>query len=222
MKYLLKLSYLGTAYSGFQVQPNGDTVQGRLCEAGKTLFGVDCAVTGCSRTDSGVHAKEYYATLEKHGGADIPAEKLPRAINTYLPKDISVMAAESVDDGYSVRRHVTGKEYEYLILNSHVGDPFLLGRAYHYPHPLDVSKMNEAAKHFVGEHERDGDRVKIYMSADGFLYNMVRITVGTLIEVSEGKIAPCDIEKIINSKDRTLAGRTAPAEGLYLGKIFIK
>ena len=93
MKYLLKLSYLGTAYSGFQVQPNGDTVQGRLCEAGKTLFGVDCAVTGCSRTDSGVHAKEYYATLAKHGGTDIPAEKLPRAINTYLPKDISVMAA---------------------------------------------------------------------------------------------------------------------------------
>ena len=246
MKYLLKLSYLGTAYSGFQVQPNGDTVQGRLCDAGKTLFGVDCAVTGCSRTDSGVHAKEYYATLEKHGGADIPAEKLPRAINTYLPKDISVMAAETVDDGYSVRRHVTGKEYEYLILNSPVGDPFLLGRAYHYPHPLDIFKMNEAAKHFVGRHdfaafmasgssiadtvrtvtdchvERDGDRVKIYMSADGFLYNMVRITVGTLIEVSEGKIAPCDIEKIIKSKDRTLAGRTAPAEGLYLGKVFIK
>ena len=126
MKYLLKLLYLGTAYSGFQVQPNGDTVQGRLCDAGKTLFGVDCAVTGCSRTDSGVHAKEYYATLETHGGADIPAEKLPRAINTYLPKDISVITAKTVDDGYSVRRHVAGKEYEYLILNSPVGDPFLL------------------------------------------------------------------------------------------------
>ena len=153
MKYLLKLSYLGTAYSGFQVQPNGDTVQGRLCDAGKTLFGVDCAVTGCSRTDSGVHAKEYYATLEKHGGADIPAEKLPRAINTYLPKDISVITAETVDDGYSVRRHVTEKEYEYLILNSPIGDPFLLGRAYHYPHPLDILKMNEAAKYFVGRHD---------------------------------------------------------------------
>ena len=174
------------------------------------------------------------------------AEKLPRAINTYLPKDISVITAETVDDGYSVRRHVAGKEYEYLILNSPVGDPFLLGRAYHYPHPLDVRKMNEAAEHFIGRHdfaafmasgssiadtvrtvtdchvERDGDRVKIYMSADGFLYNMVRITVGTLIEVSEGKIAPSDIEKIIESKDRALAGRTAVADGLYLHRVFIK
>lgn len=246
MKYLLKLSYLGTAYAGFQVQPNGDTVQGRLCFAAKKLFGVDCAVTGCSRTDSGVHAREYYATLEEIGGADIPPEKLPRAINTYLPKDISVSDARSVEDGFSIRKNVLGKEYEYVILNAAVGDPFYMGRALHYPHLLDVRKMNEAAKYFVGKHdfaafmasgsdiadtvrtvsecraERNENIVKIYMSADGFLYNMVRITVGTLIEVSEGKIDPNDIEKIIRSKDRTLAGRTAPPEGLYLGKVFLK
>ena len=246
MKYLLKLSYLGTAYSGFQVQPNGDTVQGRLCSAAKTLFGVDCAVTGCSRTDSGVHAKEYYVTLEAVGGADIPAERLPRAINTYLPKDISVSCALIVPDDFSIRKNVAGKEYEYIILNTAVGDPFYTGRALHYSHHLDADKMNEAAKHFVGKHdfaafmasgsdiadtvrtvsecraERDGDIVKIYMAADGFLYNMVRITVGTLIEVSEGKISPDGIDKIINSKDRTLAGRTAPPEGLYLGKVFLK
>ena len=245
MKYLLKLSYLGTAYAGFQVQPNGDTVQGRLCSAAKTLFGVDCAVTGCSRTDSGVHAKEYYATLEAVGGADIPAKRLPRAINTYLPKDISVSCALIVPDDFSIRKNVVGKEYEYIILNTAVGDPFYTGRALHYSH-LDADKMNEAAKHFVGKHdfaafmasgsdiadtvrtvsecraERDGDIVKIYMAADGFLYNMVRITVGTLIEVSEGKISPDGIDKIINSKDRTLAGRTAPPEGLYLGKVFLK
>lgn len=246
MKYLLKLSYLGTAYAGFQVQPNGDTVQGRLCSAAKTLFGVDCAVTGCSRTDSGVHAKEYYATLESVGGADIPAARLPRAINTYLPKDISVSCARIVPDDFSIRKNVSGKEYEYIILNTAVGDPFCTGRALHYPHHLDADKMNEAAKHFVGKHdfaafmasgsdiadtvrtvsecrvERDGNIVKIYMAADGFLYNMVRITVGTLIEVSEGKISPDGIDKIINSKDRTLAGRTAPPEGLYLGKVFLK
>ena len=246
MKYLLKLSYLGTAYAGFQVQPNGDTVQGRLCSAAKTLFGVDCAVTGCSRTDSGVHAKEYYATLEAVGGADIPSERLPRAINTYLPKDISVSCARIVPDDFSIRKNVSGKEYEYIILNTAVGDPFRTGRALHYPHHLDTDKMNEAAKHFVGKHdfaafmasgsdiadtvrtvsecrvERDGNIVKIYMAADGFLYNMVRITVGTLIEVSEGKISPDGIDKIINSKDRTLAGRTAPPEGLYLGRVFLK
>ena len=246
MKYLLKLSYLGTAYAGFQVQPNGDTVQGRLCSAAKTLFGVDCAVTGCSRTDSGVHAKEYYATLEAVGGADIPAKRLPRAINTYLPKDISVSCALIVPDDFSIRKHVVGKESVYIILNTAVGDPFYTGRELHYSHHLDADKMNEAAKHFVGKHdfaafmasgsdiadtvrtvsecraERDGDIVKIYMAADGFLYNMVRITVGTLIEVSEGKISPDGIDKIINSKDRTLAGRTAPPEGLYLGKVFLK
>ena len=246
MKYLLKLSYLGTAYAGFQVQPNGDTVQGRLCSAAKTLFGVDCAVTGCSRTDSGVHAKEYYATLEAVGGADIPAERLPRAINTYLPKDISVSCARIVPDDFSIRKNVSGKEYEYIILNTAAGDPFCTGRALHYSHHLDADKMNEAAKHFVGKHdfaafmasgsdiadtvrtvsecrvERNGNIVKIYMAADGFLYNMVRITVGTLIEVSEGKISPDGIDKIINSKDRTLAGRTAPPEGLYLGKVFLK
>ena len=241
MKYLLKLSYLGTAYAGFQVQPNGDTVQGRLCSAAKTLFGVDCAVTGCSRTDSGVHAKEYYATLEAVGGADIPAKRLPRAINTYLPKDISVSCALIVPDDFSIRKNVVGKEYEYIILNTAVGDPFYTGRALHYSHHLDADKMNEAAKHdfaaFMASGsdiadtvrtvsecraERDGDIVKIYMAADGFLYNMVRITVGTLIEVSEGKISPDGIDKIINSKDRTLAGRTAPPEGLYLGKVFLK
>ena len=246
MKYLLKLSYLGTAYAGFQVQPNGDTVQGRLCSAAKTLSGVDCAVKGCTRTDSGVHAKEYYATLEAVGGADIPAKRLPRAINTYLPKDISVSCALIVPDDFSIRKNVVGKEYEYIILNTAVGDPFYTGRALHYSHHLDADKMNEAAKHFVGKHdfaafmasgsdiadtvrtvsecraERDGDIVKIYMAADGFLYNMVRITVGTLIEVSEGKISPDGIDKIINSKDRTLAGRTAPPEGLYLGKVFLK
>ena len=245
MKYLLELSYLGTGYSGFQVQENAETVQGTLCKAGRALFGAECAVTGCSRTDSGVHAIQYFATLSVDGGAEIQPDKLPRAINTFLPDDISVRAAEAVSDGFSVRRAVYGKEYMYLIHNSQTGDPFLASRAWEYARRLDAEKMSLAAEKIVGRHdfacfmaagsdicdtvrtiseiriETEKENVKIFVSADGFLYNMVRIIVGTLVEVSEGKIAPDDIPAIIESKDRSLAGRTAPACGLYLNRVFI-
>ena len=245
MKYLLELSYLGSHYSGFQVQENAETVQGTLCKAARALFGAECSVTGCSRTDGGVHALSYFATLSTDGGAEIPPEKLPRAINTFLPDDISVRNAEEVSDGFSVRRAVYGKEYMYLIHNSQTGDPFLTSRAWEYARKLDVEKMSEAAERIVGKHdfacfmaagsdicdtvrtitgiriEKDGENVKIYVSADGFLYNMVRIIVGTLVEVSEGKISPDDIPEMIESKDRSKAGRTAPACGLYLREVFI-
>lgn len=245
MKYLLELSYLGEKYCGFQVQDNAETVQGVLCRAGRALFGVDCLVTGCSRTDSGVHAIQYFATISHDGGADIPPDKLPRAINTFLPADISVHAAENVDDEFSVRRAVFGKEYMYLVHNAQTGDPFLAGRAYEYARVLDVDLMNAAAEKIKGRHdfacfmaagsdisdtartindirvERDGENVMIFVSADGFLYNMVRIIAGTLIEVSEGKITPDSIPNIINSKNRANAGRTAPACGLYLKRVFI-
>lgn len=245
MKYLLKLSYLGTNYCGFQVQDNADTVQARLCAAGKTLLGAECAVSGCSRTDSGVHAREYYATLSCDGGANVPADKFPRAINTFLPCDISVSEAYAVPEDFSVRRAVTGKEYEYLIHTGKTPDPFLCDRALEYPHALDTGKMRAAAEEIVGKHdfacfmaagsdicdtvrtvtslrvEQNGENVSVFVSADGFLYNMVRIITGTLIEVSEGKISPDDIGGIIASKDRTRAGRTVPAKGLYLNKVFI-
>ncbi|MBR7082732.1 MAG: tRNA pseudouridine synthase A, partial [Clostridia bacterium] len=149
-------------------------------------------------------------------------------------------SATEVDENYSVRRHVKGKEYEYLILNAPSPSPFLTDRAWHVPHPLDNEKMNAAAKHFVGAHDfcafmasgsdvkntvrtvtkcevvREGDYVKVNVAADGFLYNMVRIIVGTLVEVSEGKIAVGDIPDVILSGERKRAGRTAPPEGLYL------
>ena len=245
MKYLLELSYLGTNYSGFQVQENAETVQGVLCRAGRTLFGTECAVTGCSRTDSGVHAMQYFATLKPDGGSFILPEKFPRAINTFLPDDISVRNAEEVGDDFSVRRAVYGKEYMYVIHNSQTGDPFLASRAWEYARKLDVEKMALAAKKITGKHdfacfmaagsdicdtvrtvseikiETDGENVRIFVSADGFLYNMVRIIVGTLAEVSEGKISPDDIPAIIESKDRSRAGRTAPACGLYLHRVFI-
>ncbi|MBO4429617.1 MAG: tRNA pseudouridine(38-40) synthase TruA [Clostridia bacterium] len=247
MKYLLKLSYLGTSFAGFQVQRGSDkrTVQGELCRAARELFGTECKVTGCSRTDSGVHALEYAATLETSSETVIPPEKLPRAMGAKLCGDVSVTSAAAVPDGYSVRRHVKEKEYEYLILNSPAPSPFYVGRAWHVPFRLDDEKMNAAAEYFIGRHDfrsfmasgsqvkntertvsfcrvsRDGDMVKINVRADGFLYNMVRIIVGTLVEVSEGKKSADDMPRIIAALDRKSAGRTAPPDGLYLKNVIL-
>lgn len=247
MKYLLKLSYCGTAFAGFQVQPNANTVQAELMRAAEKIFTVPCRITGCSRTDSGVHAFEYFATVELGvGGANIPPEKLPRALASVLPNDIAVMAAKIVPEDFAVRRAVSGKEYVYILWTREYANPFLADRAWHYTKPLDIEKMNEAAKHIVGKQdfasfmasgsdivdtvreisrcevamENDGT-CRIYVAADGFLYNMVRIIVGTLVYVSEGKISPEKISEIISAKDRKKAGKTAPAEGLYLNKVFI-
>lgn len=245
MKHLLTLSYLGTAYSGFQVQPNARTVQAALQFAATKIFDTPCGISGCSRTDSGVHANEYLAVVEEHGSSGIPEEAVPRAMNTYLPKDISVLASIRVPDDFKIRHEVEGKEYMYLIWNHPYRNPFLADRALYYPRKLDLEAMREAASAFIGKHdfrafmssgsdivdtvrtvtdlrvERDGDSVRIYVSADGFLYNMVRIIVGTLLEVSEGKISSERLKKAIDGGDRALAGRTEPAEGLYLNRVFL-
>ena len=247
MKYLLKLSYCGSRYAGFQVQPNANTIQAELMRAAEKIFTVPCKITGCSRTDSGVHALEYFATLEcAQGGARIAPERLPRALASVLPSDIAVIAAKVVPDDFAVRREVEGKEYVYMIWKEPHGNPFLAERAWHYTKPLDVEKMNAAAEKIVGRQDfasfmasgsdiEDtvrtvsrcevvdcGDGIcRIYVAADGFLYNMVRIIVGTLVYVSEGKISPDEISGIIEAKDRKKAGKTAPADGLYLNKVFI-
>ncbi len=244
MKLLLKLSYLGTNYCGYQVQKNGVSIQERVQDAIEAVYGKRYSITGCSRTDAGVHARAYYCTVD--AGEDcmkIPLEALPTVLNQNLPCDISVTDASAVPDSFHVRYNVKEKEYEYLILNSEVRNPFLEDRAYRYPKALDALKMNEAAAKIVGKKDfcsfmakgssvcdtvrnvtgcsvyREGDLIHIRISADGFLYNMVRIIVGTLIEVSEGKISPEDIEKVISSKDRSKAGFTAPACGLYLVRV---
>ena len=247
MKYLIYLSYLGSGFVGFQVQKGSDarTVQGELCRAARELFGTECKVTGCSRTDSGVHALEYAATLEVVSDTVIPLERLPRAFGAKLDGDIVVHSAAVVPDGYSVRRHVAEKEYEYLILNSPTPSPFYAGRAWHIPLKLDEKKMNIAAENIVGRHDfssfmasgssvkdtvrtvsmcrvsRDGDLVKINIRADGFLYNMVRIIVGTLVDVGEEKTDAGNVARIIGACDRSLAGRTAPPDGLYLKKVIL-
>ncbi len=244
MKYLLEISFLGTEYAGYQVQKNAPTVQGALCACFDGIFGEGCRVTGCSRTDSGVHARSFFCTLEIPEGVQrIPAEALPYAANNALPSDISVITCKDVPDSFHARYDVKYKEYEYIIFNGKQRSPFFEGRALHYPHKLDAELMNKAAAVFCGTHdfkafmaqgsdisdtvrtvyccsaERDGELVRIRISADGFLYNMVRIIVGTLIYVSEGKIAADGIGEIIVSKDRMRAGFTAPPYGLYLNRV---
>ena len=246
MKHLLTLSYLGTAYSGFQVQPNAKTVQAALQAAATRIFDTPCGVSGCSRTDSGVHANEYLAVVEEHGTSGIPESAVPRAMNTYLPTDISVRASVRVSEDFKIRHEVEGKEYTYLIWNDPYRNPFLADRALYYPRDLRIGAMREAIPYILGRHdfrafmssgsdvadtvrtvsdlriEQNGAEVRISVSADGFLYNMVRIIVGTLLEISEGKISLERLEEAVVTGERALAGRTAPAEGLYLNRVFLK
>ena len=245
MKYFAKIKYLGTAFHGFQVQPELRTVQGELNNALNQAFGLPCKVTGCSRTDAGVHANEFCLTVECEGGT-IPADKLPIAVARFLPTDLSLFYAEECDNAFHPRYDVREKEYLYRIINRPIYDPFEFGRAWFLSRPVSdegLLLMQSAAKHFIGRYdfstfmsegsdvedtvrtvtalsvERNGDLIEIRISADGFLYNMVRIIVGTLTEVAFGRISPDDIVDIINSHDRSRAGMTAPAEGLYLNKV---
>ena len=244
MKYLCKIRYLGTCFAGYQVQKNARTVQGVLNEAFFALFGRKTAITGCSRTDSGVHATEFCLTAALEGGdLPIPPEKLPLAMQALLPPDVALYFATAVSDDFHPRYDVVSKTYLYRIHNDPIADPLLVGRARHIRYPLDTNAMKEAAGFFIGmqdfasfmaqgskvtstvrtvfesEVTRDGSCVTFRISADGFLYNMVRIMVGTLCEVGAGKRAPTDIPRVIASRDRTAAGETAPPEGLYLARV---
>lgn len=250
MKLLLRLSYLGTDFCGYQIQNNCRTVQGELNTAAKSLFGFDCDVTGCSRTDSGVHANLFCATVSRKGenslDTHIDVTKIPAAMNAHLPADISVRSAKWVSEDFHPRYDVKYKEYIYRIYNDRQRSPFEEGRAWHIPQRIDdeaVSRMNEAASFFVGEHDfsafmASGSKVEstvrcvkyasvtaenniivFKVAADGFLYNMVRIMTGTLVAVAQGKISPQHISGIIESRDRARAGMTAPPEGLYLNNV---
>ena len=250
MKILLRIAFIGTSYCGYQVQPNGVTVQQRLNEAAKDLFGYDCDIVGCSRTDSGVHANEFYVAVSKKGEGfietSIPIEKIPQAMSVRLPNDISVISASMVDDSFHPRYDVRYKEYVYQIWNGRARNPFLFDRSWHCPKPIDdeaLERMQIAARCFIGKKdfasfmaadskikdsvrtvidatvEKNGDMIVFKVSADGFLYNMVRIFTGTLIDVAYGRIDVSDIEKIIAACDRKKAGSTAPPEGLFLNKV---
>lgn len=250
MKILLTISYVGTNYMGYQLQGDKPTVALMLNRAVKKAFGVECNVTGCSRTDSGVHALGYQATIEaKHKDKPItvPIEKIPVAINSALPKDICVISAREVGDSFHARYSVVKKEYVYKIRTNPIKDPFLAGRVLEYGRKISdeaFEKMQMGASQFVGTHRFDafmssgskiedttrtvyksyltkkGNIVEFHVVADGFLYNMVRIMVGTLLAIEKGKINETTVSWIINLRDRKNAGATAPADGLYLKKVY--
>lgn len=241
--FLIKLSYDGAAYHGWQIQDNALTVQQVFQEALQKITGLTEDIKACSRTDTGVHAREFCVSLKTE--SPIAPERLLAALNHYLPEDVAVRSVEQVPLDFHARYSCKGKEYVYQIWNHPVRDPFLKGRALHYWYPIDEELLNRAAVHYLGAHdfssfctldrrekgdltrtvftskvERAGDLVTFTVAADGFLYNMVRIMVGTLLRVQQGKFTSEDIPGILEAKDRKAAGPTAPACGLYLNRVF--
>ncbi len=253
MKLLLKIAFDGKDFHGFQSQPGLRTVQGVLTEYISALTGEKMNITGCSRTDAGVHAEGFVVSVEPSSGdrpdwLKIPAPKFHRAANNVLPGDISVLGAFIMNDGsFHPRYSVVKKEYVYRISDRVTPSPFLRGRAFEYGKPVTddaLNKMNVAAGGYVGKRDftsfmasgskitdavrevfsanakRDPEGLIVFsVSADGFLYNMVRIMAGTLIDVAEGRLAPEDVVRIIDSRDRSTAGATLPPDGLYLKSV---
>ena len=223
----LFLTYLGTAYHGWQVQKNDITVGETMEKATAAVVGHKVKMTGCGRTDAGVHAKRYVANFRTT--SRIPVDRLPYALNTHLPEDIVVTDAMEVHDGFNAIGSCVRKEYTYLIYNSRIGDPFYVNRAWFYPKHLDETIMQQAASQFVGTHdfaavrsvgtvtkttvrtvyyydvERQGDLIYLRVCADGFLYNMARAMAGTVVYCAEGKIAPEEIGALLERGDRTAA-----------------
>lgn len=238
----LFLKYLGTAYHGWQVQKNAVTVGQTMEKAASMVVGHPVHITGCGRTDAGVHARVYVANLRTT--SRIPAERLPYALNTHLPDDIVVTGAMDVHDGFNAIGSCVRKEYTYLIYNSRVGDPFYVNRAWFYPKHLDEAIMREAGRHFVGEHDfaavrsvgtevkstvrtvyyydvaREGDLISLKVCANGFLYNMARAMAGTVVYAAEGKYPPEAVADILARGDRKAAGPTVPPGGLYMTQLW--
>ena len=239
---LLVLRYNGTNFHGWQIQPNGNTVQQELCNAFKNISGKDENIIGCSRTDAGVHANMFCCNVRTECSVNV--EKIPDALNFYLPPEISVYDCKEVDYDFHARYDSKGKEYIYLIYNGRYRNPFYEDKAMFYPYELDAEMLNIEAKSFIGTHDfaafcsvgsevqdktreiydcsvsRNGDLVEIRVKGNGFLYNMVRIIVGTLLDIQRGKIEKGAISQIIESKNRDNAGVTAEACGLYLNKVY--
>ncbi len=242
MNILLTLAYDGTNYFGWQRQKNQISVQQRLEEALSALLKKNVEVRGASRTDTGVHALGQAALLKTE--TSIPVEKIPYAVNSFLPDDIVVTNAKIVDDNFHPQYSVLKKTYQYKILNSKFRNPKLRNYSEFVKDELDVSKMQSACKYFIGTYDfkafcasgssakttvrtifdlnvfKNGDIIDIEVTGSGFLYNMVRIIAGTLIYVGLGKFEPAYVREIIELRDRTLAGKTVGPAGLTLMKIY--
>lgn len=240
---LITISYDGSKYHGWQIQHNAITVQEFFQNALYAVIGDKPDIKACSRTDSGVHAEMFcISTKISH---PIPAIRLKAALNSHLPDSVVVLDAKEVPLDFHARYNAKGKRYIYRVLNRPERDPFYIGRALHYRYSLDAELLNKASKAYIGTHDftsfctldkrekgdfvrtiydfsvtRKGDIVEFTVEGNGFLYNMVRIMVGTLLSINEGKLAPDSISDIIKAESRDSAGPTAPPQGLYLNEVF--
>ncbi len=240
-RIMLTVAYDGTGYHGWQYQNNGKTIEGELNKALSSLLQKNIEVIGASRTDAGVHAMCNAAVFDTDAG--IPAEKYSYALNQMLPEDIRVRKSQEVPADFHPRKTDTVKTYEYRIDCEEFADPTKTRYAYFTYVPLDASKMQEAAKYLIGTHDfksfcsvnttatttvrtvhdiqviRDGVDIVVSVTGNGFLYNMVRIIVGTLMDVGRGKYEPSKVKDILEACDRTTAGPTVPACGLMLKEL---
>ena len=237
----LIIEYDGKGFNGWQKQPDKLNIQGEIERAISEITGEQIELIASGRTDRGVHSLGQTANFKTN--SCIPIEKFPIAINSKLKNSIIIKSAEEVDEKFHSRYSVKSKTYRYTINNSKYGSAIYRNIEFHFSQKLDVNKMKQACKYFEGEHDfkafkasgtsskssvrtiykadvfEEGERIYIELTGNGFLYNMVRIIAGTLLEVGLGKISPQDIKKIIDSKDRNQAGKTLPANGLCLMKV---
>ena len=240
--YKLTIQYVGTRYDGWQRQGNTDnTIQGKLETLLSRLFGFPVEIIGSGRTDAGAHA--YGQVANFHVPVDMPAREILEYMNQYLPKDIAVSSVEKVDDRFHSRFNVKRKTYQYRIWNSYISNVFEKNFVYEVTDTLDVDRMKEAALYLIGKHdfkafcsnkrmkkstvrtiyeiniEELEPEIRITITGNGFLYNMVRIIVGTLLEIGMGEKKPSDVPAMLAGKDRRTAGYTAPPSGLMLMEV---
>lgn len=237
----LTIEYDGKDFNGWQKQPNKLNIQGEIERAIYNITKEEVDLIGSGRTDAGVHALGQVANFKTN--SQISIEKLPLAINSQLKNSIVIKEAEEVNERFHSRYNAKHKTYRYIINNSKCGTAIYRNLEYSYPFKLDAEKMKQASKYFEGEHDfkafkssgtssknsvrtiykaivkQEGEKIIIELTGNGFLYNMVRIISGTLLDVGLGKIQPEEIPEVIESKDRQRAGKTLPAHGLYLVEV---
>lgn len=239
------ISYDGTMFAGYQVQPDKRTVQSELETALARMHkGQGVKVTASGRTDAGVHAKGQVIHFDTP--YTVPVKNWQRGLNSLLPDDIAVVKAEVVEDTFHARFDAAAKEYRYFVSRSVQKDPFRKNYMYSFPFPLDLELIKQAIPHLLGTHDftsfcsaktevvdkvrtiheiefyEEGDVLVFRFRGNGFLYNMIRILMGTLLEIGNGKLIPSTVPEILQSKDRSAAGRTVPGQGLYLWEVEYK
>ncbi|ABR50516.1 tRNA pseudouridine synthase A [Alkaliphilus metalliredigens QYMF] len=239
---MIEIEYDGTNYSGWQIQQNAPSIQEEIAKALKKVTGEEITTHGSGRTDAGVHAQGQVASFQLH--SKIPAERISFALNGKLPRDITILEAKEMPEDFHARYSAIGKRYGYCIMNNTHGSALLRNYCYHVPYKLDLQKMKQASETLLGTHDfkgfmasgsqvkstvrrideinfdTQGSQIWITMQGNGFLYKMVRIIVGSLVGIGTGKIKEEALQNILETQNRRVAVKTAPAQGLYLQKVF--